>query len=64
MARVADSVLASIEELVHKHADQSDASFILGIALQMCAIEDTVRKRQAIGSWRFRKPDEQLAVDA
>ena len=52
VARVADGVFASIEEFVHGIADQSDASFILGTALQTYAIEHTVYKRQAIGSWR------------
>lgn len=64
VARVADRVLASIEEFVHGNADQSDASFILGTALQTYAIENTVYKRQAIGSWRFCESDEQFAVDA
>jgi hypothetical protein len=55
-----DRVFASIEELVHGNTDQSNASFILGTILQMHTIENTVNKRQAIGSRRFCGSDEQF----
>lgn len=55
-----DRVLASIEGLVHRNTDQSNASFILGDTLHMHTIENTVNKLQDIGSRRFCESDEQF----